>query len=91
MFHAATQITFHVEQFPLQKLAARQQHSLLLSQLRLHTTGLNRPTRIIWAIPGASAPIPNPDHRGTLEPHPRTPNAPPRVMPSAMAPRPDCV
>ena len=32
----ATQIRFHVEQFPLQKFAARQQHSLLLSQLRLH-------------------------------------------------------
>ena len=32
----ATQIAFHVEQFPLQKLAARQQHSLLLSPLRLH-------------------------------------------------------
>src|SRR5271169_28828 len=32
----STQITFDVEQFPLQELAARQQHSLLLSHLRLH-------------------------------------------------------
>ena len=32
----STQITFDVEQFPLQELAARQQHPLLLSHLRLH-------------------------------------------------------
>jgi hypothetical protein len=32
----STKITFDVEQFPLQKLAARQQHPLLLSHLRLH-------------------------------------------------------
>jgi hypothetical protein len=38
----STKITVDVEQIPLQKLAARRQHPLLLSHLRLHMHWLQR-------------------------------------------------
>jgi hypothetical protein len=40
-------------ELPLQELAARQQHPLLLSHLRIHMHGLEQANRIIWAIPRA--------------------------------------
>src|SRR5690606_9514966 len=50
----AAQIGIDVEHLALHQLARRQQHALLLAGQRLHMHGLNRPTRIIWAMPRAS-------------------------------------